>query len=55
MKWFLTYALAAVVLLGPVGVRLWMRSPAVPAPLEETAVSAGKMLFTHAWTEHDPL
>jgi CxxC motif-containing protein (DUF1111 family) len=55
MKWFLTYALAAVVLLGPVGVRLWMRSPAVPAPLEETAVRAGKMLFTHAWTVHDPL
>jgi len=55
MKWFLWYAVAAVVLLGPVGVRLWMRSPALPVPLDEAAVQEGKMLFTHEWTANDPL
>ncbi len=55
MKWILGYAVVTVLLLGPVGVRLWLRSPAAPAPLDEKAVLGGKILFTHEWTAHDPL
>ncbi len=55
MKWILGYAVATVLLLGPVGVRLWLRSSAAPAPLDEAAVLEGKVLFTHEWTAHDPL
>ena len=55
MKWILGYAVGAVVLLAPVGVRLLMRSEPMPQTLAESAVSQGKMLFTHEWTVNDPL
>src|SRR5436309_2745453 len=55
MKWIVGYAVGAVLLVAPAGLRVLMRSPGNSAPLDEAMVREGKMLFTHEWTVNDPL
>jgi CxxC motif-containing protein (DUF1111 family) len=49
------YALIAVVLLAPAGIRVLTRPAPNQQPLEPEMVQAGKTLFNHVWTPHDPL
>jgi CxxC motif-containing protein (DUF1111 family) len=55
MKWILGYAVGAILLVAPAGVRVWLRPLATPGSLDAAAVHEGKMLFTHEWTVNDPL
>src|SRR5262245_59847015 len=55
MRWTIGYVAAAGLLLGPVVMRVALRTDPTPAPLDPGSVALGKVLFEHEWTENDPL
>jgi CxxC motif-containing protein (DUF1111 family) len=49
------YLLGALLLLGPVGLRMATRTDPPPQTIDQEAVVAGRVLFTHEFTPNDPL
>lgn len=57
MKWArrASIYLAALLALAPAGIRALTWSQPSPLELDDSAIAAGKMLFTHDWTPNDSL
>ena len=49
------YAVIGLAVLTPVGIRVVTWPAQRQVPIEPSMVEAGKVLFTHVWTPHDPL
>lgn len=49
------YVILGLAILTPVGIRVWTWPAQRPLPVEPSMAEAGKILFTHVWTPHDPL
>jgi len=49
------YLVIGVLIVAPVGLRIWNRPPPRKHLLEPEMVQAGQMLFEHEWTVNDPL
>ena len=54
-KWIVGYLAGAALLFTPLGLRLVSRQDAEPAPVDHAAAEVGKVLFSHEWTQNDPL
>ena len=49
------YVVAAVAILGPVGLRMYCWPKHEPQQIDPAMAQTGKMLFTHDWKMNDPL